>query len=747
MRAPPAKKPVACRHCGTLVERGPYCCAGCEGAALILEGAGLDAWYDRRTGPASRPQLLDSGWEEVPVAVANGRASARLAIDGLRCASCVWVCERLLQGEPGVVDAHVSYATGRATVGWDPDKTNLRRIAGRVAAVGYQPRPLHVAETPDRDLLMRLGVAVFCLLNLMTLTATLYVGWFQGMSTAWADLFRGATLLLATPVALWSAQPFYFGAVRSLSVGRLHMDLPISLAVGLLYGHGVWATLNHFDGYLDSVAMLVTLLLVGRLLEARGRRAVQDAVTSMASELPTRARRVVDRGVEDIPASQLVEGDLVEVASGGEIPADGVVVSGTSEVGMSLVTGESEPRDVTVGDPVVAGGSVEGPALRVRVTAVGARSLLGRMASALEVSLDRDERTDPLAPWFTGGTLLAAALTAFLWFPAGPAVALERVVAVLVVACPCALSLAHPLTGAAGLAVAARKGLLLRSVDALFRLAEIEAIALDKTGTLTSGTPRVITADDEALRLAAGLERSSDHPVARAIIAEAVRREIPLPSGEDVVEVSGVGIHGMVDGEYWSIRAGPAGTVLVESASVVHTIRLRDTPRDDVVDVVEELNALDLPITVLTGDRAPIAARVAGHLDLPFHAELDPLQKAAWLRSTDRRTLFVGDGLNDTPALAFAHVGLAMGMGASTSVLAADGVVARDGLMPVVAGLRVARAAQAAKRRSLGRSIAYNLVAVGAAMAGLVNPLVAAVLMPISSLLVVYEATRLRRTS
>ena len=738
-------EPAACRHCGALVEEGPYCCAGCEGAAEILQGAGLESWYEQRQASGSRPRPLDGSWRDVDVSLSDGKASARLVVDGLRCASCVWVCERLIEGEPGVEYAHVSYATGRVSLRWDPARTDLDRIVRRVAAVGYRPRPLHIAATPDRDLLMRLGVAVFCLLNLMTLTIAVYIGWFQGMPEVWADLFRWGTLLLATPVALWSAQPFFVGAIRSLQARSLHMDLPIALAVGLLYGHGVWATVHHADGYLDSVAMLVALLLVGRLLEARGRRAVQDAVISLAAHLPERARRIIGDSVEDVPPSELRVGDLVEVPAGREIPADGVVYEGRSSVRMSLLTGESDPRSVVEGDPVVAGGVVEGAALRVRVTAVGAHSLLGRMADALEQSLDRSERTDLLAPWFTGATLLAAGVTAAFWAPAGAEIALERVAAVLVVACPCALALARPMTGAAGLALAARKGLLLRSVDALFRLAEVEEVALDKTGTLTGGVLKVSAADDDALRIAAGLERSSDHPIARAIVEEAIRRGIPLPLGHDIVELAGWGIRGQVDGESWTIRAGSGGSVLLEGDGIVHAIHFRDSPRPDVRAAIDRIAEMGIPITVLTGDMAAVADRVAGQLGLPFHAELDPLDKAAWLRARRHPTLFVGDGLNDAPALAAADVGIAMGSGASASILAADAVVARDALMPVAAGLDIARRTRAAMRRSLGRSIAYNLVAVGAAMAGWVNPLVAAVLMPISSLLVVYEASRLRR--
>lgn len=746
MRSNTAEASVPCRHCGTLVEQGPYCCEGCEAAAAILSAAGLEGWYEKREAFAPRPDPRAAAWQDVPVEQISGdTCEARLAIDGLRCASCVWVTERLLQSSPGVRHAQVSYATGRATVRWDPAATDLSAIARRIAAVGYQPRPVHVAAPADRDLLMRLGVAAFCTMNLMTLVAAVYVGWFQGMAPEWAALMRWGTLVLASPVALWSAQPFYFGAIRGLRAGTLHMDVPIALAVILMFVHGLWATLDGTDGYLDSLAMVVTLLLVGRLLEARGRQGVQDAIGALAAQLPARARRVVGDAVEDVPPSALVEGDLVEVPTGAEVPADGVIERGASEVRMAVLTGESEPRAVGAGDAVVAGGLVEGPPLRVRVTATGARTLLGRMAEALESSLDRDQRRDALAPWFTAGTLIAALATAALWASSGPDVVVERVVAVLVVACPCALALARPLTGAAGLAAIARNGLLLRSVDGLLRLGEVDRVALDKTGTLTRGTLAVAAADDEALRVAAGLERASDHPVARAIVGEAIRRRIPLPTGEDVVERVGTGITGRVDGVAWSLRSGGPGVVLLEGDGLVHAIRLRDVPRDDAAVSVAALRALGLPVTVLTGDRREVGERVASAMGADVASELDPLAKVAWLRDHPERILFVGDGLNDGPALAASHVGLAMGTGATASVLVADGVVARDALGPVVTGVRIARATRRAVTWSLGRSIAYNLVAVAAAMAGFVNPLVAALLMPISSLLVVRGAAKVAR--
>ncbi len=732
-----------CRHCGTLAEGADFCCAGCEMAFDILHEAGLEKWYTDREDWGPRPLELGDAWEGVEVrAEAGGMCTARLAIDGLRCASCVWVTERLMERTEGVVDAHVSYATGRAEVRWDPERAALTDIVSKVAAVGYRPRPLHIAAEPDRDLLMRLGVAAFCTANLMSLTAAVYAGWSGGMTSAWADFFRNLTLILATPVATWSAAPFFIGAIRGARAGVLHMDVPISLAVSALYLHGVIATFTHADGYLDSMAMLVTLLLVGRLIEARGRRRVQEAVVDLSAQLPSRCRRIVGDSVTEIDPCDLRPGDQVEVPSGAEIPADGLILEGRTRVRMALLTGESEPVHLGPGDRVVAGGIVDGPPVRVQVTAAGDDALLGRMAEALERNLGQEERADALAPGFTAATLAAALLTAAWWMGTSPDEALRNSVAVLVVACPCALALARPLAGAAGLAAAARRGLLLRSVDALLSLADVRRVVLDKTGTLTRGVPDVIDASGDAIRIAAGLERSSNHPIARAILREAIARGIPIPLSQDVVEVAGVGLTGVVDGQPWEIRSGGPGEVLVEG-SQLHRIRLRDVPRADARELVDALQNLGLEPAILTGDRREVAARLAEDLGISAMSGADPLEKAAWIEACPEPVLFVGDGLNDGPALAAASVGIAMGTGATASVVAADGVVAEDALWPMVAGLRIAQLTRDTVRRSRARAIAYNVVAVGLAAAGFIDPLVAAVLMPLSSLLVIVDASRL----
>jgi Cu2+-exporting ATPase len=721
-------------------------------ANAIIRGAGLERYYAERETFAPRPEPLSGGWDALPVEPgADGACELRLAIDGLRCASCVWVAENVLQRTVGVEEATVSYATGRATLRWRPDKVRLGELAGRISALGYRPRLLGEEARPDRDLLLRLGVAAFAAANVMMFAAALYAGWLGGMETRFVALFQWLSLVLATPVALWCAAPFFAGAWAGLRNGVLHMDVPIALAVAVLYGQGLVGTLTGADTYLDSMTMLVALLLAGRVLESRGRRRAAEAAVTLAATVPATARRITPGSVETVASGDLSAGDRLAVGAGEELPADGVVAAGKGSVRVALLTGEAAPVAVGPGDRVWAGTVLVDGALTVEVTEAAEETVIHRMAEELRAAADRGARpssTDRIAPWFTAGTLVTAGGTfLYWWWDGGVAAALLASVAVLVVACPCALALSRPLAAAAGLGAAARRGLLFRSADALLELSAVDVVALDKTGTVTAGSLAVTAAGDHDLRVAAGLERYSRHPVALAVVREAADRGIPLPAATDVREEAGVGISGKVDGVPWRLRSGGPGVVVLEGGKGHRgLIRLGDSVRADSADAVGRLRALGVHVALLTGDHAESAERIArGSGITDVHARLDPEAKARWVR--DRRdeghsVLFAGDGLNDGPALAAADVGVAMGSGAASSILTADGVLAAGSIGPLVTGIQASRAGLAAIRANQVRSVVYNVLAVGAAAAGLVNPLVAAVLMPLSSAMVVWGSSR-----
>jgi P-type Cu2+ transporter len=743
-----------CPHCGTAVEGGgdAFCCRGCEVAAAIIRGAGLERYYEERRAFAPRPEPVEPGWDRVAVEPAgDGTVRARLQVDGLRCASCVWVTEQVLQRTPGVAEATVSYATGRATLRWDPGHTDLAALASRIGALGYRPRALGGVDPGDHDLMARTALAVFAATALMGTYEALYAGWWFGaMDPAFAALFRWVSLLLATPVTLWSAAPFFIGAWSGLRHRVLPMDLPIALGIAVLYLQGFAATLTAGQGYLDSLTMLVALLLVGRLLESRGRRRAADAATALVATIPRTARRAEGERLVTVPIEALASGDRIDVGAGEEFAADGVITDGAGQVRMALLTGEAEPVAVGPGDRVAAGTVLLDGALTVRVTAVGQDTVVHGMAAQLHAAADRGMRpsaADRIAPWFTAATLVAAALTFAWWHAAGLGVALARTVAVLVVACPCALALSQPLAAAAGLGACARRGLLLRSAQALLDLDGVDVVALDKTGTVTAGAMSVASAPDEVLRVAAGLERYSSHPIARAIVAEAAARDIPLPSGTEVREEPGVGMVGTVDGRRWMLRRGGPGEIrLIDDRAGERIIRLGDATRGDAATTVAGLRRSGRQVVLLTGDHPEVAARVAREAGIDeMVAGADPAAKVAWIERARRqghRVLFAGDGLNDGPALAAGDVGVAMGTGAASSVLVADGVISNGTLGPLLTGVRAARAAQRVIRINQRFSLGYNVLAVGAAMAGLVNPLVAAILMPLSSGVVIWGASR-----
>lgn len=756
---------------------GPlYCCGGCALAARIIGEAGLGRYYQDREAPAPTPAPLSAsiGWEASPCD--EGGMEAILRVEGLRCASCVWVTERVLQQTPGVLEASISYATGRTRLRFDPAVTALPTLAARIAALGYRPQPADALQTPDRDLLLRLGVAAFCTSNVMMIAAGVYLGWWDGMEPRFERLFAWASLLLATPVALWAAVPFYRGAWAGLQARTLHLDAPIALAVAGMYAHGVAATLAGGHTWLDSLVMLVTLLLGGRVLEQGGRRRTAEAALALANQAPRDARRRTPTGPEWVAVRSLQVGDLIEVGPGEEIGADGPVVEGHGEVQQMLLTGEARPAPVGPGDQVVAGGMLVEGALAIRVEAVGSQSVIGRMATALEAATLHDragaERTpaDRLAPWFTGGTLVVGAATWLGWTLAGqPATAATATIAVLVVACPCALALAGPLSVAAGLGAAARRGLLLRSGDALRRLAAVDLVAIDKTGTLTEGrlaVAAVVPADgldaSQALRIAAALERVSSHPVGRALVEEARAQGLDVPLCRAACETVGQGVQGEVEGQRWRIGRAAAGEVALyrgDSGTAAARFLLRDQPRDAARDTVARLQAAGLRVVMLTGDHFATAQPIAIDTQVDaVHADLRPEDKARWVQQQQalgHRVLFVGDGLNDGPALAASDVGLAMGTGARSTVLVADGVVTSAALTgstgdsdhlalrSLHAAVLAARLAVAAAQRSTRRSVVYNVVAVIAAAFGLVNPLVAAVLMPLSSAVVIAGAWRI----
>lgn len=766
---PSSAEPLECAHCGTLVapraalflEGRAYCCDGCRTVAEIVHAGGWDEFYRKRDGFSPRPEdqaataAFDTrAFTESRVrTLEDGSCEVDLQIQGLRCAACTWLVERAVGDLDGIAEVAVSYGSGRARIRYSPDQVKLSRVAEQVSRLGYKALASDTARKYDPELIARAGIAAFASMNVMLLAVAVYSGWFghDGMEERHAALFRFTSLMLATPAVTYSADVFFKGAWQGLRHRILSMDVPIALAIAIMYAHGVVMTFSGQDAYLDSLTMLIALLLGGRLLEASGRARAHDAAAAVLASAPTTAQRVRDGRIEEIAAEDLRVGDRVVVGTGGIVPADARVELGQASVDLSLLTGESEPVSAERGRELPAGAIVREGSIELVTTAIGEQTLLASMARRVIEARDTRPRVeripDRLAPWFTGITLLVASGTfAYWWSVGGTAAALPATIAVLVVACPCALALATPTALSVGIAAAARRGAWVRDADVLLELAKVDAVAVDKTGTLTEGAIRVIEADDAVLRVAAAVERGSSHPLARAIRDEAVARRIPIEAADDVRETPGVGIEGRVDGHQVRVGAVPGGTGVWIDDVLAGVIRTRDRIRREAASV---LKRFDAPVTMLSGDQAAEAERVAQQAGgIPFEAAMSPDQKAAWVqaqRYNGRHVLFAGDGLNDAPAIAAANVGVAMGSGAMATLLASDIVVLTPSVEPVVEALRAGRITVNTLRVLTAISATYNISAVCAAACGLVNPLVAAILMPISSLTVVLGSLSIER--
>lgn len=760
MASPQDQSAAPCPHCGAPVVAGSssiYCCAGCEGAAALISSAGWEDFYARREGFSPRPNKQSfEGFDSDAYrsrhggVTDSGHESARLRVGGVQCSACVWLVEHMLEGHPGVASAHVSYGTNIATVTWNADVTSLSQIAAQIGRLGYEPLEPEAELAADRKTVVRLGVASFCAMNVMLIQASVYLGDASGdMLERYAVLFGWASLALATPAVFISAVPFFEGSARSLRARRISMDVPIAVAIAVMFAHGIFGTFSGAETFLDSLTMLIAFLLGGRLLVSSGKNRSVRAAQELLANAPQTALVERSDGFVEVDVSDVKIGEVVVCSVGSRIPLDVELLRGSCAIDASHVSGESEAMSVAVGDEIAAGCLVLDGQLFARVLRGQRESTVSRTAALVQEALDGRTETislaDRVAPWFTGAVFAASGATFAYWTAAVDASAgLKAAVAVMVVACPCALALAAPTTIALGVAAAARRGAFVRRGDVLATLGEVEVLAIDKTGTLTDPIPKVTRADDDTLQLAAALELGNRHPVARAIVAELERRGLPNVRADEVSMIESGGVEGRVGEQRLSVVPdGPEQVSLVDrtSGEELGRIALRSQVRSAARSTLESLH---LGVTILSGDHARVVETVATTLGIEeWHAQLTPADKASWVRereATGTPVLFVGDGLNDAPALAAATVSVAMGDGTSAAMHAADVVVMESSLSPLVALRSVGAVTRTVVRQNAAFALTYNTCAVALAMTGVVGPLLAAIMMPLSSLAVVFNA-------
>ena len=795
-----------CFHCGLPVpanfdyrvrilgaERA-MCCHGCQAVAQAIAAGGLERFYEHRTTVSQRPEdlvpeqlrrldlydqpRLQEGFVEVDE---RHLKSASLILEGITCAACVWLSERHVRTVPGVVEFHVNYSTHRARVRWDDSRVRLSEILKAIAAIGYVAHPYDpgrqdsVYRRERQRALRRLAVAGLCSMQVMMLGWSLYAMDYDTSDvTDMRAFLRWVSALLTVPVVFYSAQTFFVAAWRELRQGRLGMDVPVSLAVILAFVASLWATVTHGpDVYYDSVTMFAFFLLTGRFLEMGARHGAGQAAEALVRLLPATATRLRDGDAQLVAVAELVPGDRVLIRPGETVPADGTVVDGRSSVDESLLTGESLPRARTLGDALVGGSTnVESP-LEMRVDKVGDDTVVSAIVRLLDRAQAEKPRVallaDRVAGWFVGALLLVAVAVAAWWWPIDPTKAFYVTLSLLVVTCPCALSLATPVAVVAATGSLTRLGLLTTRGHALETLARATHMLFDKTGTLTRGELRLHgvrtlapVTRERALAVAAALEQRSEHPVGRVLVAAGADGLVAT----DVTATPGEGIEGVIEGsryrvgksEYVAALSGvpvdlgeePAATrvVLGDERGLIAVFVLRDELRADAKATLRRLRWLGVEVELLSGDAAGAVEHVAKELEVnSWRAGVSPAQKLERVRALQAQgaiVAMVGDGVNDAPVLAGANVSVAMGSGTQLAHASADMVILSERLENLATGVAAARKTRSIIRENLLWALLYNLVAVPLAAVGWITPWMASIGMSASSLVVVLNALRLK---
>ncbi|HHJ4199514.1 heavy metal translocating P-type ATPase [Aeromonas veronii] len=791
-----------CFHCGEPVPTNsgysleikgivrPMCCPGCQAVAETIMECGLASYYDHRTAPGTKGDLVPEelaalthyDLAEVQQEFVTDSGTLReiqLTVEGLTCAACAWLIERHLMTLGGLRYINVNTTTHRARIKWDPERLSLSDILKGFAQIGYRAYPFQTHQQEAlyakevRSYMFRLALAGLGSMQVMMCAVALYMDLFISVEDEFMVYFKWISLLLSTPIMIYSAQPFYVGAWRSLKQGHLSMDVSVSLALIGAFVASMWATVfNIGEVYYDSITMFVFFLLLGRFLELRARRKASESSSNLARLVPIMATRIDDEGEHEVAAKTLQVGDRVRVLAGATLPADGIIVEGQASLNESMLTGEQLPLLKQRGDQLYAGTINTDAPLQIRVSHRIEESRIAQIMRLQDHALDDKpaiaQMADQLSRHFILVLLIIAAVVWTFWHFHQPDQAFWITLAVLVATCPCALSLATPTALTSATANLTRNGILLRRGHVLDVLTKANRIVMDKTGTLTTGEISLtgITAladvrEDRCLVIARALEVQSEHPIARAFRLPAGSVEV-LPSAREITPVIGHGITALVDGVRYRIgsarwlgldpaqeRGRGLAIYLADEQQVLARFNLEDTLRPDARALIAAFKAAGLQTTVLTGDSSLQADEIAWELGVDELVKgVSPDGKLAYLKAREAQgdiSIMVGDGINDAPVLAGAHASFAMAGGTDLAKNSADAILLADDLSRLLEARVLAMRTRKIIIENFAWSIGYNLLVLPLAACGWLPPYLAAAGMSLSSLIVVTNSMRLNR--
>lgn len=802
---------VACDHCSLpvptgLIEEGAgqqFCCHGCRTAYGVIHSCGLERYYairevavgpdegkrpslgtGRRYAEMDDPTFTDLYVKRLP----GGLHACEFFLEGVHCAACLWLVERLALVIDGVVESRLDLRRAMVRLVWDPTRVRLSRVVRALDGLGY---PAHVARdrtvrevrrSEDRRTLIRIGVAGACAGNVMLLALALYAGLLDTIEGPYLTLFRWTSMVFSVVSVLGPGSVFIRGAIASLRARTVQLDVPIAL--GLVAGL-LWSVVSTVRGtgevYFDSLSVLVFALLVGRWVQQRQHRWAADSVELLFALTPSTAHVWSGGEPVDTPIEGVKPGDIVLVRAGEQIPVDGRVIEGATEIDLALMTGESRLTRVRAGEPVLAGSTSVSGELLVRVEATGESTRVGRLMRLVEEETRRRapivKLADRIAGWFVVCMIVLAMGTAIGWMFIDSSRAVEHAAALLIVTCPCALGLATPLAMSVAIGRAARRRMLLKGGEPLQLLAEPGLVLLDKTGTITRGRATLVDrwGAPDVWPAVLAIEGGSSHPVARAIceglagdateqralavesaefgssgvVAQVEGRRIVIGSAS-FVAASGARLSSEVaEAERRAVEAGHTPVLIARDGEVVGVATVGDQVRPDAREVIERIRRQGWRVGILSGDHPEVVRRVGEELGIEpslVFGGCDPERKLTIVRERLERgrVVMVGDGVNDAAALAAATVGIAVHGGAEASLAAADVYLGSPGLSPILDLMLASRRTMRVIKRNLGFSLFYNALAATLAILGVLNPLIAAILMPVSSLTVLASSFRVR---
>jgi len=760
----------------------PMCCIGCQAVAQNIIDQGMTDYYKYRTVSAGKVEQLvpeqlafiksydNEDIQDEFISTQNNNSEVLLSVEGITCAACAWLIEKQLLNLKSVKRVDVNTSTNRAMIHWDKSATPLSELITSLAEIGYKAYPFQSdveaqqKQQTAKAYIRRLGVAGLMTMQVMMFAFAMYFGMFSGMDSNFEHYFRWISLILATPVILYSALPFLSNAINGLKAKQLNMDLPVSLAIFGAYGASCYATVMEVgEVYFESICMFTFLLLLGKYLEFRARLKASEFTANLQKLLPLTARTLDERGNEHIIAAKKLKlNDIVLIKAGETIPADGILVKGSTSVDESMMTGEHQPVRKYIDHNVYAGTVNHDGIIEIKINKLGQNTLLNQIIRLQHNALTKRPRlveiTDKVAQWFVAVLLVFASITAIGWYQVDPDVAFWITISVLVATCPCALSLAIPTALTCAVATLTRKGILIKQAHVLETLSKLTLFAFDKTGTLTQGKFSLDVIDilddnyskEQILDIAAQLESYSEHPIASAFKEFKGQRKF-----DDVQLHPGIGISAQFDNTHYAIgksgwfdtKKTNAQATLYINKQAVARFYFVDKVKADADKLINVLQAANLSCHMLTGDASDAGAKVAKKLKLDsVLASCSPKDKQDavdhW-SSQGEIVAMVGDGVNDSPVFASAHLSIAMETGADISKNSADVVLLNSDLASISHLLTIAKQTRRIIKQNLALSLLYNGSILPLAAMGLVAPWMAVIGMSASSIIVICNSLRL----